>query len=173
MQNNYVKQERSGWRDLGLNERHRAWGFNCPATDVDQLFIEYNRGKAVAIVEYKNEHAQPQQMEHPSYQAMIDLANRAQLPAFFVRYATDFRWFRAYPMNERATEWVGVNYLDLSERGYVELMYRVRGMTCPADVLAPLRDETETPSTVLDDVDWRIRKLRAKTYPRNAPYPYK
>ena len=32
-----VRQERSGWRDMRLSERHRRWGWNCPAVDLDHL----------------------------------------------------------------------------------------------------------------------------------------
>jgi hypothetical protein len=45
-----VKKERSGWRDLELSGRHRRWGWDCPAVDLDFLFLEYDKGKAVALV---------------------------------------------------------------------------------------------------------------------------
>jgi len=47
-----VRPERTGWRDLELSKRHRQWGWDCPGIDLDFLFLEYDRGKAVAIVEY-------------------------------------------------------------------------------------------------------------------------
>ena len=81
-----VKQERTGWRDLRLSQRHRRWGWDCPAVDLDFLFLEYDRGKAVALVEYKHEQAAPQYASHPTYQAMIDLGNRASVPVFAARY---------------------------------------------------------------------------------------
>lgn len=46
--------ERSGWRDMELSGRHRIWGFNCPAVDLDFLMVEYNLGIAIAVVEYKH-----------------------------------------------------------------------------------------------------------------------
>lgn len=173
-----VRHERSGWRDLDFNDRHRDWGFDCPATDIDKLFIEYNHGKASALVEYKHEQAGAQNMDHPTYQAMIDLANAASKPAFFVRYAGDFSWFRVFPMNPLATEWVGYDYQDLSERSYVQLLYRVRGIPCPLAVLDQLndRDPLHLPQPI-DQVDWAIRRLRASKWFKNgrpAPgYPYR
>jgi len=52
--------------------------------------LEYDRGKAVAIVEYKHEKAAKQYVSHPSYQAIIDLGNKAGIPVFACRYAGDF-----------------------------------------------------------------------------------
>lgn len=75
-----VRPERTGWRDIELSKRHRCWGWNCPAIDLDLVLLEYDRGKAVAIVEYKHERTPLQFPTHPSYQALIDLADRAGLP---------------------------------------------------------------------------------------------
>lgn len=30
-------QERTGWRDEEISARHRIWGVNCPAVDLDFL----------------------------------------------------------------------------------------------------------------------------------------
>ena len=49
-----VRQERTNWRDQELSARHRTWGFNCPAVDLDFLMVEYNIGKPVGLIEYKH-----------------------------------------------------------------------------------------------------------------------
>lgn len=128
-----VRPERTGWRDLTLSARHRRWGWDCPAVDLDFLFLEYDNGKAVALVEYKHEQAQPQYRTHPTYQAMIDLGNRAGVPVFGVRYATDFSWWRACPLNEAAKRWLP-DPARLTEHEWVALLYRIRGRTAPADL---------------------------------------
>jgi hypothetical protein len=61
-----VAKERSGWRDLELSQRHRAWGFDVPAVDID-YFLAYDNGKAVALIEYKHERAQPQDFTSRNY----------------------------------------------------------------------------------------------------------
>ncbi len=33
--NTSVRQERTGWRDEKISQRHREWGYNCPAVDLD------------------------------------------------------------------------------------------------------------------------------------------
>lgn len=128
-----VRQERTGWRDSQLSERHRRWGWDCPMVDVDFLAIEYDAGEPAALVEYKNEHAQPQYATHPSYQAMIRLGDRAALPVLAVRYADDFSWFRVTPLNGVAKKFVGQR-AEMSEQEYVALLYRMRGREMPASL---------------------------------------
>lgn len=128
-----VKQERTGWRDLSLSQRHRRWGWDCPAVDLDFLFLEYDKGKAVALVEYKHENASPQFRTHPTYQAMIDLATRADIPCIACRYAGDFLWWRATPLNQQAKVWLPVQQ-QMPEREWVTLLYRIRGYDVPADL---------------------------------------
>jgi hypothetical protein len=135
-----VRQERSGWRDLRLSERHRRWGWDCPAVDLDFLFLEYDRGKAVALVEYKHERAAPQYPSHPTYQAMRDLGTRAGVPVFGVRYADDFRWWRASPLNKIAKRWIEAQ-TKMTEKEWVTLLYRIRGYEPPPELFVDLEME--------------------------------
>lgn len=129
-----VKQERSGWRDLELSQRHRRWGWDCPAVDLDFLFLEYDRGKAVALVEYKHERAAPQKASHPTYMAMIDLGTRAGVPVFACRYKGDFTAWRAIPLNSMARHFLPERQ-DMTEREWVTFLYRIRGYQIPESVL--------------------------------------
>ena len=136
-----VKAERTGWRDLRLSERHRRWGWDCPAVDLDFLFLEYDKGKAVALVEYKHELALVQHSTHPTYQAMIDLGNRASIPVFGVRYADDFTWWRVTPLNSWAKtfcEEVGLSQsaTTMTEEEWVTFLYHIRGYELPDSVFA-------------------------------------
>jgi hypothetical protein len=126
-----VSPERSGWRDLELSRRHRRWGWDCPAVDLDFLFLEYDKGKAVAIVEYKHERASPQYATHPTYQAMIDLGNRAGIPVFGCRYEGDFSTWSVVGLNKIAREWLDKRLVTMTERQWVTLLYRLRGYTPP------------------------------------------
>ena len=132
-----VTPERTGWRDANLSERHRLWGWDCPAVDLDFLFLEYDHGKAVAIVEYKHERAKPQLASHPTYQAMKDLADRAGVPFFACRYKGDFSEFMVVPLNPRATEFLPLRE-PMTEAGWVSFLYKVRGRIIPEHVLDQL-----------------------------------
>jgi hypothetical protein len=114
-----------------LSQRHRRWGWDCPAVDLDFLFLEYDKGRAVALVEYKHQRAKTQYPSHPTYQAMIDLGNRAEIPVFAVRYAEDFSYWIAVPLNAIARKWLPERK-SLTEREWVTFLYRVRGYEPPA-----------------------------------------
>lgn len=129
-----VRVERTGWRDLALSERHRLWGMDCPMLDVDFLAVEYDLGLPQAIVEYKEAHAQKQWSLHPSFKALQILGTRANLPVFAVRYAADFCSFRVTALNALAKTYVP-HATDLSEVGYVSLLYRIRGRAMPSGLL--------------------------------------
>ena len=126
-----VAKERTGWRDMELSLRHRRWGWDCPGIDLDFLFLEYDKGKAVAIVEYKHEKAKPQYRTHPSYQAMIDLGDRAGIPVYGCRYAGDFSWFKVTALNDLAVKTMAQNPAELDERGWVTFLHHIRGYEVP------------------------------------------
>lgn len=124
-----VRTERSGWRDEAISERHRHWGFNCPATDLDWLVVEYNLGLPVALVEYKHYRAVKPNLRHPTYRALADLADGykdAGLPFFYARYWPDVWAFECFPVNKLARSWFAVSGDRLSEQDYVTKLYRMR-----------------------------------------------
>ena len=129
-----VRPERTGWRDEGLSRRHRRWGWDCPAVDLDFLFLEYDRGKATAIVEYKNEHAAPQYISHPTYQAMIDLGTRAGIPVLACRYSDDYSLWKVVPLNDEARKHLPERK-EMPESEWVKLLYKMRGYDCPQSVV--------------------------------------
>lgn len=139
--NNAVKQERTGWRDQKLSERHRLWGWDCPAVDIDFLMLEYDKGKAVALVEYKHQNAPMQKITHPTYQALIDLGNRAKIPVFNVRYADSFLWWIVTPLNSNAQHYLP-EQKKMTEQEWVAFLYRLRGRKYEATKVY----EKETPS---------------------------
>lgn len=129
-----VRQERSSWRDEKLSERHRHWGWNCPALDIDFLMLEYDAGQPSALVEYKNEHAALQYPTHPSYQALIELGDRAGIPVIACRYADDFKWWRVIPLNQKAKEFVPERK-EVTEKEFVTLLYKLRGRDIPQKIV--------------------------------------
>jgi len=129
-----VRAERNGWRDEGLSRRHRRWGWNCPAVDLDCVFLEYDKAKAVAIVEYKCESAEPLMPSHPSALALRDLGDRANLPVFVVRYAKDYSRYKVQPMNKIA-KLVQADRIEMTEKQYITFLHALRGYDIPQDVL--------------------------------------
>jgi hypothetical protein len=52
-----MRDEQLGWRDERISARHRTWGCDCPAADIDFLVLEYDGGVASDLVEYKHDNA--------------------------------------------------------------------------------------------------------------------
>lgn len=129
-----VSLERTGWRDEALSRRHREWGWDCPAVDIDFLLVEYDRAEPKAIIEYKSEDAAGQTSKHPSYVALRKLADAAALPLFTVRYGRDFSWWRVTSLNNIALRLLEGERTALyfSEQDYVRFLYEViRGRKMP------------------------------------------
>ena len=135
-----VRHERTFWRDEGLSQRHRKWGWDCPMLDIDFLAVEFDKGEPVALVEYKNEYADVHYASHPSYQALIKLGNRAGLPVIACRYASDFSKWRVTALNGKAREIIPER-TELDEAGWVSLLYKIRGREVSRDVLENMNIE--------------------------------
>lgn len=146
--NQGVRNERSGWRDMELSQRHRRWGFNCPAVDLDFLMVEYNTGKPAGLVEYKHYQAQKPNMQHPTYRALEYLANGRDLP-FLVAFYWPVIWaFRIIPVNQVAKLHFKENE-ELSEREFVERLYKIRSLVVEEYVLRNLNTQKPGGVTVV------------------------
>ncbi len=133
------KDERTGWRDRGISARHRLWGVDCPAADLDFLLVEYNLGRPVALVEYKHEDARMPDLKHATYRAIRSLADAAALPFWIAFYSNTDWWFRVYPVNVLAQEHYASDRV-MSEREYVTSLYRLRNYLVKHELLANLSD---------------------------------
>lgn len=105
--------------------------------------LEFDNGKASAIVEYKNEHAQTCYSSHPSYMALVDLGNKAGLPVFAVRYTDDFTKWTVTPLNASAGNYVPCRHTEMDEIGWVKTLYRTRGREVPSEVINALANSFE------------------------------
>jgi hypothetical protein len=136
-----VRQERTGWRDQSISERHRRWGFNCPAVDLDFLMAEYNHGEPSALIEYKHEGAAPPNVNHPTYRALSNLAthyDKGPLPFVIVFYHSEHWWFEVCPINQSAHDFYkrieveqGLRFVGkkITEQWFVYSLYRMRKET--------------------------------------------
>lgn len=128
-----VRQERTGWRDEGLSKRHRAWGFDAPAVDIDFLMIEYDKDTPKALIEYKA-YRKKINIQTSAIRAILKLANDARLPFFVVAYDPTEFWAFVKPMNGSSMTYLKEGRY-LSEVEFVRLLYRVRGKVCPLHVV--------------------------------------
>lgn len=125
-----VRMERTNWRCQDLSNRHRKWGFNCPGVDLDFVMAEYNKGKPVAIIEYKHCFAKEPHLTHPTYRALEELANNyapGSLPFMVVFYDPEYWTMRIIPVNETAKAFYKGD-LNMSEQEYVKSLYKMRNI---------------------------------------------
>jgi len=134
--------ERTHWRDEQISIRHRVWGFNCPAVDLDFVVAEYHIGKPVGLIEYKHYHAQKPNILHPTYRALTALAdgyNEGPLPFLIAFYWPDIWAFRVTPVNECAK----LHFYDgelLTELNFVKRLYRLRSLMLTDHLMKQLHD---------------------------------
>jgi hypothetical protein len=130
--------ERNNRRDEIISLKHRTWGHNVPAVDIDFLLCEYDRSIAQALIEYR--HINGAVRVDASIKAIINLADRAGVPFFIVqyRYATDdgTLWaeaavdtpteFRVIPYNDRAAALAPIDDW-ITEDVYRVWLHKIRG----------------------------------------------
>lgn len=134
-----VRQERSGWRDQWISQRHRSWGYDCPMVDIDFLAIEYTQKVPVALVDYKA--ARPFRIDAnaANYTALINASAGMNVPFMVVFYSPQYAWFYVHPMNYQSMQWFGRGQW-MSEREYVAALYTLRGISVPPTVAIRLSD---------------------------------
>lgn len=146
------RAERSGWRDEDLSRRHRLYGVDVPATDVDFLMIEYDHHEAVGVVDYKLRDnigfAKPEHFNTvSSVRAMCSLCDSRgrQLPVFVAMYERDPWRYRLLSENPRADAMMARQFgkcdILLTEIEYVEWLYLIRRRTLPTFVMKRLQEE--------------------------------
>lgn len=125
-----VKSQSHWWRDKEMSIRHRKYGDECSAIDID--FLEFHYDTPVGLFKIKHESAGLWDFNSKSTLAFIELANRAGLPAFYVVRASDFSWFKVTALNNHAKTLFGSYVVKvLTEPEYISLLYSIRGLNLP------------------------------------------
>lgn len=151
-----------GLRDWRLSERHRAWGLDAPACDLDFMLIEYDSAVPTALTEYK--HCSPsghsKVVENASLRAFRTLAHMAGLPAW-VAFYRPWSWsFKVYSLNDAARAiWGADEYVIRTELEYVTALYRLRDRSLP-DFVAARCNQTHNTLPGLD-ADFNVLRRTA------------
>ncbi|PYS91095.1 MAG: hypothetical protein DMF62_03050 [Acidobacteria bacterium] len=140
-----MSTERTNWRDERLSKWHQNIGADCPAVDLDFLLVEYDRGEAMALVEYKHHRCRRPTFQEPSYAALRDLCAGAEIPLICCIYSDDLTTWDAYPLNIHAELWLN-GPTQLTENQWIDLLYRIRGRITPPQFLIQL--ETKIKSVI-------------------------
>lgn len=135
--------ERHGRRDDILSAKHRRWGYNLPATDIDFVLCEYDRQIPKALIEHR--HINGSTRFDSNMTALHHLANMASLPFFIVQYRYEDddgtiwndqqrtidtpAYFRIITGNELADQLWFTQDVDtfMNEDEYKAFLYEIRG----------------------------------------------
>lgn len=132
-----VRNERTAWRDEWISQRHRLWGADCPAADIDFLAVEYDLAVPVAIVDYKAFQPRDLDLKGASFKALSWLADMAGIPFMIVFYNAKTAVFTVQPVNGAAKRRYRPNQV-MSEQEYVASLYTLRKRSIPQALLARL-----------------------------------
>jgi hypothetical protein len=134
-----VKPEKYGFRDERLSRRHRLYGVACTMVDLDFIVIEYHLKKVVALVEYKHHRGESSlNLENSNYQALMGMADKADLP-FFISFYHPNTWnYIVYPGNMNSFEWIKTK-TEMNEQDYVRFLYKIRYINVKQDILDTLQ----------------------------------
>jgi hypothetical protein len=121
-----AKFERTGWRDLGISQKHRDWGVNVPAVDLDFTLCEYDNCTPVAIIEYKRLNAPAFKPSSANFKTLKNLADMASIMFFVVRYGNMYQDFKVMPANEKAKGFMSER-VDMTEYEYKAFLHNIRG----------------------------------------------
>jgi hypothetical protein len=132
-----VKEERKKWRDLELSIRHKQWGFDCPAVDLDFIMTEFDNRTPCALIEHKHKECGNIKLSDANLVVIINLGNMAKLPVFFTKYDLDEEKdkysFSVLSLNKTACEILSVNnnITWWTEKQYVKFLYMLRKRELP------------------------------------------
>jgi hypothetical protein len=93
--------------------------------DLDFLLTEIHVGEPAALVEYKHFRAKPVNVSSAVFTALRKLADRAEIPFLVAWCWPSSLAFRVLPLNELARAHFE-DPEDLTERAYVQRLYRMR-----------------------------------------------
>jgi hypothetical protein len=132
-----MREEITGWRDEEISKRHRLYGMNVPAVDVDFMLIEYDTGEPKAVIDYKRRTDAGWKRDSSNLKAMSRLydVNGNQLPFFVAQYETRDWYYTVHAINAAAQDWFDrLNCSDaqlLKEYDFVRFLYILRGREMP------------------------------------------
>lgn len=137
-----MRKDDSGWRDGALNDWHARHGFPCPAAGMVLPMIEYDRGRAVGLVNYvRRGDALPRGAEVTStfeaFRSVLDPVEGTELPFLTAQYDPRNWAMQLFPHNAAAAVLLddetsdGANWYRVSEERFARLLYAMRGREVP------------------------------------------
>lgn len=127
--------QRDNWQE-GL---HYSYGAKNHLHDID-MYIEHKSGEIAGLVEFKN---QFEPIEMYKYNQFINLANKAEIPAYICVGANQpYPYYYIIPLNKLCKDIPTMSQpRHLSERNYVKFLHYIKKMNAPEELLKSLCNE--------------------------------
>lgn len=135
-----ARRQDSGWRDQLLAVRHAHWGHDFPTAGMRFPTVEYDRGRPVALISYQRRgEGLPTGTDSVAAHAAFSqlgvndrVTGHRQLPFFTAVYDVRNWAYRLFAHNDTAWSlFEGTHWVSMTERQFVELLYRLRGRISP------------------------------------------
>lgn len=127
----------TGWRDSLLTVRHAVYGFTAPAPGMVLPMVEYDRGRAVGLVNYLRigdevPNGPETAAAYRAFGRLADAAAMDHLPFLTAAY-DPVDWSMAlFPHNDAAQALVGrKGWTRVVEADFAALLYQMRGKVLP------------------------------------------
>lgn len=131
-----ARREDSGWRDELIGQRHSFYGFKTPAPGMTLPMVEYDKGHAVGLVNYRRwgtglpkGHAEFQAFR--AFSSLYAARDGSQLPFLTAVYDPNHWTFKVFAHNAAAKLLVGTGWQVMSEREYATVLYAMRNRPLP------------------------------------------
>lgn len=167
----------SGWRDSRLPLIHADWGFDLPVSGMSLPMVEYDRGYAVAVINYsrRDQDLPIGRGAAAAYGAFGNLRTPTGGTMPFLTCVYDPRnWaMQLFGHNDEARDLLGTRgWLPVTEMHFGRLLYRLRGRVMPplerhgvTFSTAPWTGDDAPPATrngVLQPMDWPGQDMSAR-----------
>lgn len=126
----------TGWRDSRLPLIHADWGFDLPLTGMTFPMVEYDRGEALAVINYsrRDQDLPIGRGAAAAYAAFAKLRSPdGNLMPFLTCVYDPRNWaMQLFGHNDAAHRLLGTrNWLPVTELHFGRLLYRLRGRVAP------------------------------------------
>lgn len=167
-----MKRHDSGWRDPRINLVHAAYDVSVPLPGMSLLFVEYDRGEALAVINYirRDVASLPKGPDvGAAYAAVAKLRGPlgTQLPFLTVQYDPRNWAMQLFGHNDAARDLIGTaGWQAVTETHFVRQLYRLRGRQIPdlaswgvdLSTAAWIRQEAKLPVVSWPGQDMSVRR---------------
>jgi len=137
-----TKPQKTQFDDRTINLRHRnLFGRNMPFVNFDFLGMHYDNGIITDFTEFKHCAVKKIDLTQTNYTGMQDAADKLGVPFFIIVY-DDSNWsyfMLQFNKNPNVKKWCPTPR-RITEKDLVKGLYKVRGRTCPTNIIENLSE---------------------------------